>query len=418
MLPSHTLQQAIDKTVREEWGRILAALVKTLRDFQLAEDCLQDAILSAMQHWQKNGLPASPAAWLITTARRKAIDRLRRDKNFTAKQADISYLLDLEHQAEDAYQPEIIPDKRLEMIFTCCHPALEEKTRVALTLRTLGGLTTDEIAAAFLDRPDAMAQRLVRAKKKIALAGIPYQVPDQLVLPERLSSVLGVIYLIFNAGYSCGVGETTIRSDLTEEAIRLARIIRELLPDEPEVGGLLALMLLHDSRRFSRSNATGGLVPLEQQNRNRWDTSKIEEGAILLEDILPKQRVGPYQLQAAISALHAQSPSWDATDWPQIEALYQMLYAMQPSPVVYINLAVAVSYASSTKAALEMLDAVAVDGQLDQYQPFFAAKADVLSRAGDRLSAKACFQTAINLSNNTFEKEFLQDKVIRLEARD
>lgn len=414
MLPPHTLQQAIDKTVREEWGRILAALVKTLGDFQLAEDSLQDAVISALQHWQKNGLPVSPAAWLITAARRKAIDRLRRDRNFMSKQGDISYLLDLEHQAKETYQPEFIPDKRLEMIFTCCHPALEEKTRVALTLRTLGGLTTEEIAAAFLDRPDAMAQRLARAKKKIALAGIPYHVPEKSVLPERLSSVLGVVYLIFNAGYSSGSGEILVRSDLTEEAIRLARIIRELLPEEPEVGGLLALMLLHDSRRFSRSDSDGGLVPLELQNRKRWDGSKIEEGAALLEEILPKQRVGPFQLQAAISALHAQSASWSETDWPQIEALYQMLYAMQPTPVVYINLAVAVSYARSTNAALDMLNAVADDGQLEQYQPFFAAKADVLSRAGDLSAAKACFQTAIDLSNNMQERAFLQNKISAL----
>ncbi|MEH6725575.1 MAG: RNA polymerase sigma factor [Hyphomicrobiales bacterium] len=415
MLPPHSLQKAIEKTVRDEWGRILAALVTTLGDFQLAEDSLQDAIISAMQHWQINGLPRSPAAWLITTARRKAIDRLRRDQNFNSKQADISYLLDLEHQAEDAGVPELIADKRLEMIFTCCHPALEEKTRVALTLRTLGGLTTEEIAAAFLDRPDAMAQRLVRAKKKIALAGIPYQVPDHLVLPERLSSVLGVLYLIFNAGYSGGSGETPVRSDLTEEAIRLTRIICELLPDEPEVDGLLALMLLHDSRRFSRSDANGNLVPLELQNRKRWDASKIGEGAALLEDILPKQRVGPYQVQAAISALHAQSASWDATDWPQIEALYQMLYRMQPTPVVYINLAVAVSYAHSTDVALRMLDSVADDGRLNRYQPFFAAKADVLSRAGNPRAAKACFQTAIDLATNSFERQFLHQKILSLD---
>ncbi len=415
MLPPHSLQQAIEKTVRDEWGRILAALVKTLGDFQLAEDSLQDAVISAMQHWQTYGLPRSPAAWLITTARRKAIDRLRRDQNFNSKQAEISYLLDLEHQAGDAFQPELIPDKRLEMIFTCCHPALEEKTRVALTLRTLGGLTTEEIAAAFLDRPDAMAQRLVRAKKKIALAGIPYQVPDHLVLPERLSSVLGVLYLIFNAGYTGGVGETPVRSDLTDEAIRLTRIICELLPDEPEVGGLLALMLLHDSRRFSRGDANGNLVPLELQNRKRWDVSKITEGAALLEDILPKQRVGPYQVQAAISALHAQSASWEETDWPQIEALYQMLYRMQPTPVVYINLAVAVSYARSTDVALTMLDAVADDGRLNRYQPFFAAKADVLSRAGNPRAAKACFQTAIDLATNSFERQFLQQKILSLD---
>lgn len=416
MLPPHSLQQSIDKTVREAWGRILAALVKTLGDLQLAEDCLQDVIISAMQHWSKNGIPRRSEAWLITAARRKAIDRLRRDKNFSSKQAEISFLLDLEHRSDEMSQPQNIPDKRLEMIFTCCHPALEEKTRVALTLRTLGGLTTEEIAAAFLDKPDAMAQRLVRAKKKIRLAGIPYQIPDESALPERLSSVLGVIYLIFNAGYSGGAGDALVRTDLTDEAIRLARIVFSLLPDEAEVGGLLALMLLHDSRRFARTDGNGDLVPLALQNRQRWDGSKIEEGAALLERLLPRQRVGPYQVQAAISALHAQSTSWEATDWPQIEALYQMLYKMQPTPVVYINLAVAVSYARSTDAALSMLDSVAEDGRLDRYQPYFAAKADVLDRAGHQQAAKACFQTAIDLSQNASEQRFLQDKINKIDA--
>ncbi len=415
MLPPQTLQQAIDTTVREEWGRILAALVKTLGDFQLAEDCLQDAIVSAMQHWQKNGLPDSPAAWLITAARRKAIDRLRRDQNFARKQVEISYLLDLDLQGDAGSEVDMIPDKRLEMIFTCCHPALAEKTRMALTLRTLGGLTTEEIAASFLDKPEAMAQRLVRARKKIALAGIPYQVPDAAVLPERLSSVLGVIYLIFNAGYSGVPGDKLIRTDLTEDALRLARIVRHLMPEEPETGGLLALLLLHDSRRFARTDANGDMVPLELQNRSRWDRAKIAEGAALLEATLPQQRVGPYQVQAAISAIHAQSPSWGATDWPQIEAFYQLLFAMQPSPVVSINRAIAISYASSAKAALAMLDAAASDGTLDQYQPYFAARADVLTRAGDRGGAKSCFETAIRLSQNVREKRFLERKMRLLE---
>ena len=309
----------------------------------------------------------------------------------------------------------MIPDKRLEMIFTCCHPALAEKTRMALTLRTLGGLTTEEIAASFLDKPEAMAQRLVRARKKIALAGIPYQVPDAAVLPERLSSVLGVIYLIFNAGYSGVPGDALIRTDLTEEALRLARIVRHLMPEEPETGGLLALLLLHDSRRFARTNANGDMVPLESQNRSRWDKAKIAEGAALLETVLPQQRVGPYQVQAAISAIHAQSPSWGATDWPQIEAFYQLLFAMQPSPVLSINRAVAISYASSAKAALAMLDAAASDGTLDQYQPYFAARADVLTRAGDRAGAKNCFETAIRLSQNVREKRFLEGKMRLLE---
>ncbi|MEO9877416.1 MAG: RNA polymerase sigma factor [Anderseniella sp.] len=414
MLPPLTLQRTIDRTVREEWGRILACLVKAVGDLQLAEDCLQDAVVSAMNHWQKNGLPNSPAAWLITAARRKAIDRLRKDRNFACRQDEISYLIELDNQALEDGEPELIPDKRLEMIFTCCHPALAEKTRVALTLRTLGGLTTEEIAHAFLDRPDAMAQRLVRAKKKISLAGIPYKIPDSTVLPERIASVLSVIYLIFNEGYSASSGDALTRTDLIEEAIRLARIVNRLIPDNTEVSGLLALLLLHDARRFARTGKLGELIPLDMQNRRRWDQAKIAEGVGILETVLPKRRLGAYQLQAAISAVHAQSPSWQETDWPQIEALYNLLYAVQPSPVVRINQAVAVSYARSLEAALAMLDEAATGGVLDAYQPYFAARADILARAGRTQDAKKNFGTAIDLSDNSQEKAFLHDKISHL----
>jgi len=414
ILPLHSLNQKIEKTVREDWGRILAALVKTLGDFQLAEDCLQDALISAVDHWQKNGIPQAPSAWLITTARRKALDRLRRDKNFASKQSEISYLIDLENQSGNEPDLDAIPDKRLEMVFTCCHPALEEKSRVALTLRTLGGLTTDEIASAFLDRPDAMAQRLVRAKKKIQLAGIPYEIPSKDVMPERLSSVLRVIYLIFNEGYSASTGEDLVRADLTDEAIRLARIISHLLPEEMEVSGLLSLMLLHDSRRFSRTNDEGEMIPLEQQNRARWDKAKIAEGSLLLEKILPKQRIGPYQLQAAISAVHAQSPSWDETDWLQIEGLYQLLYTIQPSPVIRINQAIAVSYSRSVEAAMKMLDDEIVDVKMDTYQPYIVAKADLQMRLGQNDDAKANLLHAITLTDNEQEKTFLTKKVATL----
>lgn len=410
MLPPLTLERAINQTVREEWGRILASLVKTLGDLQLAEDCLQDAVVSAMSHWQKNGLPNSPAAWLITAARRKAIDRLRKDRNFASKQREISYLLDLENQLIDESEPDVIPDKRLEMIFTCCHPALEQKTRVALTLRTLGGLTTDEIASAFLDKPEAMAQRLVRAKKKISLAGIPYEIPDNADLPERISSVLNVIYLVFNEGYSASSGDSLIRADLSEEAIRLARIVRQLLPDETEIGGLLALMLLHDSRRFARTSEDGEMISLEDQNRNRWDKAKIAEGASILEEILPRGRIGPYQIQAAISAVHAQSPSWPETDWQQIAAFYRLLYAIQPSNVVQINWAIAVSWADSIEAAMHMLQDANGDGRLDSYQPYFAARADLLARSENFAEAEFDLQRAIDLSENAMEKVFLEKK--------
>ncbi len=414
MQPPSDLELTIEKTVREEWGRILASLVKTLGDFQLAEDCLQDAIVSAMGHWVRNGLPRSPAAWLITTARRKAIDRLRHDKTVADKQDEISYLIELEHQTNGEDDSEVIPDKRLEMIFTCCHPALEEKTRVALTLRTLGGLTTEEIARAFLDQPAAMAQRLVRAKKKIALAGIPYDVPDEVALPERLSSVLRVLYLIFNEGYSATSGDHPTRTDLSEEALRLARIIRGLLPNEAEVAGLLALLLLHDSRRLARIDTRGEIVALEDQDRTLWDQTKIREGTLLLKAVLPRRPLGPYRLQAAISAIHAESPSWQMTDWDQILALYALLHSLQPSPVVRVNQAMAVSYAHSPAAALTMLEEAAGDGKLDHYQPYFAARADLLARGGRREEAKACFERAIDLSDNSSERTFLKGKAARL----
>ena len=419
MLPPLKLTHVIEKTVREEWGRILASLTKNLGDMQLAEDCLQEAVISAMNHWQKNGLPKSPPAWLIKVARRKAIDRLRRDQNFASKQNEISYLIELENQknieGERDVMQHAIPDKRLEMIFTCCHPALEEKTKIALTLRTLGGLSTQEIANAFLDNPEAMAQRLVRAKKKIAIANIPYEIPDKQALPERLSSVLNVIYLIFNEGYSSNSGDSVTRADLSDEAIRLARIIKNLSPEETEITGLLALMLLHDSRRQARTTSSGEksgeMISLEDQNRERWDNAKISEGIKLIKAALPKQRLGPYQLQAAISAVHAEAKTWEQTDWAQISALYNLLYAMQPSPVIRINQAMAVSYSQSLQAALTMLMAANEAGKLDKYQPFHAAKADLLSRMGNTTQAKLSFKIAIKLSNNQQEKDFLIQKI-------
>jgi RNA polymerase sigma-70 factor (ECF subfamily) len=405
MLPPQTLRQAIDRCAREEWGRILAALTKSLGNMQLAEDCLQGAVEKAIEVWARDGLPRAPAAWLITTARRRAIDRLRRAALFNAKVPELSYLADLEN-TPDEISDHVIPDKRLEMIFTCCHPALAEKTQVALTLRTLCGLNTEEIADAFLDRPDAMAQRLVRAKKKIAAAGIPYQSPSLDMLPDRTASVLSVIYLIFNAGYT---GASSGKSSLCNEAIRLARTIRGLLPQDTEVAGLLALMLLHDARRIARHNAAGKMIPLAQQNRNRWDRAKIAEGDTILQDTLPKGRVGPYQLQAAISGLHAQASDWQSTDWPQILALYDLLYRVQPSPVVRINQAMAMSYATSLDSALALLNSVADDLQIVGYQPFFTAKADLLDRMGDP-GARATYNQAIALTQYDAERAFLVSK--------
>lgn len=408
MLPLQTPAQAIAATVRGEWGRILASLVKSLGDFQLAEDALQDAAAKALTHWQTNGIPKSPAAWLITTARRGAIDRIRRDRHFASKQAELSYLADLE--ANDMPDPDAIPDKRLEMIFTCCHPALAQKTQQALTLHTLGGLTTDQIATAFLDRPSAMAQRLTRAKQKITAAGIPYEIPDATQMPDRLTAVLGVLYLIFNAGYTA----PDTGADLTAEATRLTRIIRNLLPGEPEVAGLLALMRLHASRRFARRDGQGAMVPLEHQNRARWDQAAIAEGVAILTATLPMGRLGPYQLQAAISAVHAQATDWAATDWPQICALYDLLFAMHPSPVVQVNRAVAVAFAGNVPRALKLLDAASDHAAMDTYQPYFAARADLLARAGHHADAAMAYARAIDLAPTQAESDFLKSKAANL----
>ncbi|MDG1449659.1 MAG: RNA polymerase sigma factor [Ascidiaceihabitans sp.] len=414
MLPPLSTEQVIERTVREEWGRILASLASGLNDLQLAEDCLQEAVISAMDHWGRNGLPRSPSAWLIIVARRKALDKLRRAQNFARKENEIAYLLELENRPLDDPMTETIPDKRLEMIFTCCHPALERKSQVALTLRTLGGLSTDEIAAAFLDKPSSMQKRITRAKQQIARGGIPYEVPQDADLPERISTVLSVLYLIFNEGYSANSGTTVLRSDLSGEAIRLTRIIVALLPNDCEAAGLLALMLLHDSRRNARVGPAGEIIALEDQNRKRWDREKIQEGVAILKETLPKQGIGPYQIQAAISAVHAQSPAWEQTDWAEIVALYELLFAMQPTSVVQVNLAVAVSYAQTPDAALVIMEKVATAAKIQSYQPYYAAMGNLLARAGRITEAKVSFENAIELSENAQEIAFLKNAARRL----
>lgn len=418
MLPPLSHDKAISRLVREEWGRILASLTKSIGDLNLAEDSLQDAVETALKVWPKKGLPRSPAAWLITTARRKAIDRIRRAATFSDKQADLAYLTELEQTAEIKEDDHHIPDERLEMMFTCCHPALEQKTRIALTLRTIGGLTTDEIASAFFDKPSAMAQRLSRAKQKIKQSGIPYEIPEPDVLTERLNGVLSVIYLIFNEGYSARSGALLTRIDLSNEAIRLGRILLFLMPDDAEVSGLLALMLLHDSRRQARTDKRGALVTLEDQDRSLWDQNRIEEGRTLIQATLKKQKIGPYQLQAAISALHVDADSWDETDWPQIVALYNLLFQMQPSPIVQINRAMAVSYASSAQDGLRALSAIENTTDMSGYKAYHLVKSDLLRRTGNPAEANLSLKVAIGLAENEVERHFFLEKLTQSQISD
>ncbi len=411
MLPPLQLEQAITTLVREDWGRILASLVASFNDWHLAEDVLHDAIEQAVVQWQKDGLPDSPAAWLITTARRKAIDHCRRSARFASIAPEIAHLTQLNQNTDSFDIDYVIPDKRLELIFTCCHPALDQKTQVALTLRTLGGLKTEEIANAYLVKTQTMAQRISRAKTKISAAAIPFEIPEEKNLNQRLSSVLSVIYLIFNEGYAASSGKNITRSDLAEEAIRLARIVMQLLPEQTEVAGLLSLMLLHDSRRHTRQDRNNNIVLLEDQNRAAWDKAKISEGTTLLKDTLLKQQVGKYQLQAAISAIHAEAPSWNETDWSQINALYELLHTMHPTAVVQVNHAIAMSHAVSTESALELLKTIESDPSMLHYQPFFAARADLNLRCGNKAAAKKDFKKAIELSENEVQSAYLKDRL-------
>ena len=413
--PLEQTRTAIEQTVREEWGRVLATLVGYVRDFDIAEDILQDALVGALQHWPEQGITKKPGNWLLQTARRKAIDRFRRDANFTAKRTQLEVLIRLENQVLQNKENDMdgtLSDERLRLIFTCCHPALAEQVRVALTLRTLGGLTTAEISRAFLVPEITMAQRLVRAKSKIKAANIPYRVPPPHLWLERLNSVLTVIYLIFNEGYAATSGGKLTRADLCHEAIRLGRILVCQLPQEAETTGLLALMLLSDSRRSARIDNTGNLVTLEQQDRHRWNREQIEEGVNLLKQALAFASPGPYQIQAAISAVHSQSESYDATDWNEIMLLYGELYELQPSPVVKLNAAVALSFAKGADAGLAALAELEKQQVLEQYQPFHAARADFLRRSGRREEAAAAFRRALELTQNSAEKRFLKQRLL------
>ena len=407
------MQATVDTIYRTESRRVLATLIRLLGDFDAAEEALHDAFAVAVERWPREGLPANPRSWLVSAGRFTAIDAIRRRARAEANLPKLTARLDGARVEAEQWDDDGVEDDRLRLIFTCCHPALAPDARIALTLREVCGLTTEEIASAFLTPPSTLAQRIVRAKAKIRGAGIPYQVPSRADLPERLDAVLHVIYLVFSEGYAASSGESLTRPDLSGEAIRLGRLLTELLP-EPEAEGLLALMLLHESRRIGRTSPTGELVLLSDQDRSLWNREQIAEGCALVEHALSSRRFGPYTLQAAIAALHAEAPNASATDWPQIVGLYDVLARADPSPVVRLNRAAAVAMRDGPAAGLALIDAILAGGELADYHLAHSARADLCRRLGRTRDARDSYERALALARQEPERRFLARRLAEL----
>jgi RNA polymerase sigma-70 factor (ECF subfamily) len=407
------VRELVEAVYRTESRRVFATLVRLLGEFDLAEEALHDAFASAMEQWPREGVPANPRAWLVSAGRFKAIDVIRRRARFDASLGELAERVDAGHRRASEADDEGVDDDRLRLIFTCCHPALPPEALVPLTLREVCGLTTEEIARAYLTAPSTIAQRIVRAKAKIRDAGIPYQVPSRADLPERLDTVLHVVYLVFNEGYSASSGESLTRADLSGEAIRLGQLLVELLP-EPEVLGLVALMLLHESRRVARTSPAGELVLLEHQDRSLWNRNQIADGKALVERALSSRRFGPYTIQAAIAAVHAEAPTASATDWTQIVSLYDVLLQATPSPIIELNRAVAVAMRDGPMAGLTLIDAILARGDLPDYYLAHAARADLCRRLGRSAEARTSYRRALDLTQQEPERRFLERRLAEL----